>query len=40
MDAYLIVAGFYGHARLTEFILGGVSRTLLQNPKIPQFLSH
>lgn len=40
MDANLIVAGFYGHARLTEFILGGVSRTLLQCPKISLFLSH
>jgi len=40
MDANLIVAGFYGHTRLTEFILGGVSRTLLQDPKIPLFFSH
>lgn len=40
MDANLIVSGFYGHARLTEFILGGVSRTLLRNVRIPLFLSH
>ena len=40
MDANLIVAGFYGHARLTEFMLGGVSRTLFQKPRIPLFLSH
>ncbi|WP_234729584.1 universal stress protein [Acidocella facilis] len=40
MDANLIVAGFYGHARLTEFVLGGVSRTLLRNLRIPLFLSH
>lgn len=40
MDANLIVAGFYGHARVTEFVLGGVSRKLLENPRIPLFLSH
>ena len=40
IDANLIVAGFYGRARLTEFILGGVSRTLLNQVKVPLLLSH
>ncbi|HTR16276.1 MAG TPA: universal stress protein [Acetobacteraceae bacterium] len=40
LGADLIVAGCYGHARLTEFLLGGVSRTLLRDPHVPLLLSH
>ena len=38
-SADLIVAGCYGHMRLTEFIFGGVSRTLLESATIPLLLS-
>jgi len=36
----LIVMGVYGHSRLREFILGGVSREVLQNTKVPVLLAH
>ena len=36
----LIVAGAYGHSRLDEYLLGGVTRTLLENSSIPLLLSH
>jgi len=39
-DADLLVAGGYGHSRLTESILGGVTRTLLESMTIPVFMSH
>lgn len=38
--ADLIVAGGYGHARLTELVLGGVTRTLLRGMSVPVLLSH
>lgn len=38
--ADLIVAGGYGHARLTELVLGGVTRTLLRGMTVPVLLSH
>ncbi len=38
--ADLIVAGGYGHSRATEWVLGGVTRTLLQLPERFVFLSH
>lgn len=38
--ADLIVAGAYGHARVTEFVLGGVTRTLLRGMTVPVLLSH
>jgi nucleotide-binding universal stress UspA family protein len=37
--ADLIVAGCYGHMRLTEFIFGGVSRTLLARAMTPILMS-
>jgi nucleotide-binding universal stress UspA family protein len=40
ISADLIVAGCYGHVRLTEFLFGGVSRTLLGNSTIPLLLSY
>jgi len=40
MSADMIVAGGYGHSRLREAILGGVTRTLLASMTVPVFLSH
>ena len=39
-DADLVVAGGYGHSRATEWVLGGVTRTLLHLPKRYVLLSH
>jgi nucleotide-binding universal stress UspA family protein len=36
----LIVMGLYGHARLQEFVLGGVSRAMLHAPSLPLLISH
>ena len=36
----LIVAGAYGHSRVREWVLGGVTRSLLAAPTIPCILSH
>lgn len=38
--ADLLVAGAYGHNRLAELILGGVTRTLLDGMTLPVLLSH
>lgn len=38
--ADLIVLGLYGHSRLREMAMGGVSRSLLTSPPIPLFVSH
>ena len=32
--------GCYGHSRLTEFMLGGASRTMLEKMKVPVLMSH
>jgi nucleotide-binding universal stress UspA family protein len=39
-DCDLIVLGLYGHTRLREFVLGGVSREALKAPSLPLLLSH
>jgi nucleotide-binding universal stress UspA family protein len=39
-DCDLMVMGLYGHARLREFVLGGVSREMLHNPTLPVLVSH
>jgi nucleotide-binding universal stress UspA family protein len=39
-SADLIVAGGYGHSRLREALMGGVTRSLLGSMTIPVFLSH
>jgi nucleotide-binding universal stress UspA family protein len=36
----LIVMGGYGHARLREVILGGVTREMLKSMTVPVFISH
>jgi len=38
--ADLLVMGGYGHSRLREFILGGATRGILQDPVVPTLLSH
>jgi nucleotide-binding universal stress UspA family protein len=40
LGADLVVMGAYGHARLRELILGGVTRTMLQKMTVPVFVSH
>lgn len=38
--ADLIVMGLYGHSRLRQMVLGGVSRTLLASMTTPLFVAH
>nr|WP_246728890.1 universal stress protein [Rhizobium leguminosarum] len=38
--ADLLVAGGFGHSRLREFILGGVTRELLVKAELPVLLAH
>ena len=38
--AEFMVMGGYGHSRLREFILGGVTRTILTSSTIPVLMSH
>lgn len=38
--AGMVVMGAYGHSRLREFVLGGMTRHLLNHSHIPLFLSH
>lgn len=40
IGAGLIVAGAYGHTRFREWVLGGVTRELLMQPKRCAFVSH
>lgn len=39
-QADLLVMGAYGHSRLWEFVLGGVTRTILGSMTLPVLLSH
>ena len=39
-DADLVVMGCYGHARLVEFVLGGVTQHILENMRVPVLMSH
>lgn len=36
----LLVMGAYGHARLRELVLGGVTRCILQSMTVPVFMAH
>jgi nucleotide-binding universal stress UspA family protein len=38
--ADLLVLGGYGHSRLREFVLGGVTRSILQTMTVPTLMSH
>ncbi len=40
VDADLIVAGAWGHRRLTEIIFGGVTRNLISNQEKAVFIAH
>jgi len=40
LDANLIVMGAYGHSRVAELVLGGVTRTLLESMTVPVLMSH
>jgi nucleotide-binding universal stress UspA family protein len=40
LDADLIVAGAYGHSRVSERLFGGTSRTLLHQMLVPVLVSH
>jgi nucleotide-binding universal stress UspA family protein len=36
----LLVMGCYGHSRAREWVLGGVSRTMLRSMTVPVFMAH
>ncbi len=36
----LLVIGGYGHSRVRELVMGGVTRTILQRMTIPVLMSH
>ncbi len=40
LGADLVVMGGYGHSRMAEFLLGGVTRRLLTQMTVPVLLSH
>jgi nucleotide-binding universal stress UspA family protein len=40
LQADLIVMGGYGHSRLRELVLGGVTRTLFESMTVPVLMSH
>jgi nucleotide-binding universal stress UspA family protein len=40
LSADLLVIGAYGHSRLREMVLGGVTRSLLQQMTVPVLMSH
>lgn len=40
MAADLLVMGAYGHSRMREFVMGGVTRTILQRMTVPVLMSH
>jgi nucleotide-binding universal stress UspA family protein len=40
IGADFMIMGGYGHSRLREFILGGVTRTVLSSSTIPVLMSH
>lgn len=35
-----VVMGAYGHSRMREFVLGGVTREMLRGSPVPMFLAH
>jgi nucleotide-binding universal stress UspA family protein len=40
LSADLLVMGAYGHSRLRERLFGGVTRSVLESPKLPTLLAH
>jgi nucleotide-binding universal stress UspA family protein len=39
-DMDLIVMGAYGHSRMREFVLGGMTRSMLDHMTVPVLMSH
>ena len=39
-SADLLVMGGYGHSRMREFLLGGVTREILASMTVPTLMSH
>jgi nucleotide-binding universal stress UspA family protein len=39
-ECSLLVMGAYGHSRLAELVLGGVTRSMLSEPQMPVLLAH
>jgi nucleotide-binding universal stress UspA family protein len=40
VGAEMIVMGCYGHSRAREFVLGGMSRTVLETMTVPVLMAH
>ena len=40
LEADLLVMGCYGHSRAREWVLGGMSRTILQSMTLPVLMAH
>jgi nucleotide-binding universal stress UspA family protein len=40
LKADLLVMGAYGHSRVTELILGGTTRSVMQKMRLPVLMSH
>jgi nucleotide-binding universal stress UspA family protein len=40
VGADLVVQGLYGHSRMREMLLGGVSREMLDSLHLPLLVSH
>jgi nucleotide-binding universal stress UspA family protein len=40
LDVDLIVMGAYGHSRAREWVLGGVTRTMLESMTVPLLMAH
>jgi len=40
IGADLLVMGAYGHSRLLEFVLGGVTKRILERTTVPVLMSH
>ncbi len=40
MNAELIVMGGYGHSRIREYVLGGVTRGIIESMTVPALISH
>ncbi|MBO0905604.1 universal stress protein [Jiella sonneratiae] len=40
VGAELLVAGAYGHSRLREYLLGGVTRELIRHAALPMLMAH
>jgi nucleotide-binding universal stress UspA family protein len=40
LGADLLVIGAYGHSRVRELLLGGVTRSILESMTLPVLMSH